>query len=271
MIEIILSTLHLYQNVLHATIRSFRRGWLTILAIVGFAGAMFVAMQLAAPLGIAGGFIIGAANALFVGAFLSLVEQSVKGTRSLAGRDLIDSIGHYFWDVISVGFILWVPLLVLEKAATTSPETGFLAAAVLLLLFILLNPAPEVIYQVRHDSPLDVLKTSYEFVIENWIEWFLPLAVVLAPLGLTFFFTFSRRLGGGAGLNFLQLLSLPFLLLSGWLAQIGVPEGASTVLVLVLTPPLVLFMMFFRGHLFAALQGSSRRQRLFQEGSREQR
>jgi hypothetical protein len=180
-------------------------------------------------------------------------------------------MGQYFWDVMSVGFILWVPLLVLDKAAATNPETAFLAAAVLLLLFILLNPAPEVIYQVRHDSPLDVLKTSYEFVLENWIEWFLPLAIVLAPLGLSFFFSLSHRFGGGAGLNFLELLSLPFLLLSELLARIGVSEGVSALVVFLLTPPAVLLMMFFRGHLFAALQGSSRRQRLFQHSLRDQR
>ena len=145
-----------------------------------------------------------------------------------------------------------------------NPNGPFLAAGIFLLLFILLNPAPEVIYQVRHDSPLDVLRESYEFVIENWIEWFLPLAVALAPLGLSFFFSISGKLGRGAGLDFFQILVLPFTLITAWLSYLGLPSGAGSWLVLVLTPPVAVAMLIFRGHLFAALCGSSRRQRIFQ-------
>jgi hypothetical protein len=138
-----------------------------------------------------------------------------------------------------------------------------------LLLFILLNPAPEVIYQVRHDSPLDVIRESYEFVLENWVEWFLPLAVVIAPLGLSFFFGISGRLGRGAGLDFFQVLVLPFTLLTAWLGYLGLPETVSSGLVLVLTPPVAVAMLMFRGHLFAALHGSSRRQRFFRGQGQE--
>jgi hypothetical protein len=153
--------------------------------------------------------------------------------------------------------------MLLEKATEANPNGAFITAAVFLLLFILLNPAPEVIYLVRHDSALDVLRESYEFVLENWIEWFLPLAIVLAPLGLSLFFTISGRLGRGAGLDFFQMLILPFTVLSAWLDYLGAPRGVSPVLVLVLTPLLAVAMLIFRGHLFAALHGSSRRQRLF--------
>ena len=98
----------------------------------------------------------------------------------------------------------------------------------MLLIFLLLNPAPEIIYQVRHDSPLDVLKTSYEFVLENWIEWFLalghsPAASRPSPVGLTSFFLLSSRVGRGAGLDFSQILILPFTILGGWLGYVGIP------------------------------------------------
>ncbi len=143
-----------------------------------------------------------------------------------------------------------------------NPNGALIVAAIFLLLFILLNPAPEVIYQVRHDSPLDVLRESYEFVLENWIEWFLPLAIVIAPLGLSFFFGLSSRMGRGVGLDFFQVLILPFMLLTAWLGYLGVPPEAGWLLLLV-TPPVAVAMLLFRGHLFAALHGSSRRQRMF--------
>lgn len=259
----LLATWDLYRSALSATMRSFRLGWIVALALVLFLGIMMIATTLAAPLGIAGGFILGAVNALVIGATLFLFELAVKGTRPISLRDIQESFGKYFWDVIGVGFVLWIPLMLLDQGMAANPQGAFLATAVFFLLFVLLNPAPEVIYQLRHDSPLEVMKASYEFVLENWIEWFLPLVVVIGPLGLTFFFTLSARLGRGAGLDFTQLLVLPFTALTAWLAQLGVPEELSTLLVLICTPPLTVLLFLFRGHLFQALQGSSRRQRLY--------
>jgi hypothetical protein len=257
------ATWDLYRSALSATIRSFRLGWIVALALVLFLGIMMIATTIAAPLGIAGGFILGAVNALVIGATLFLFELAVKASRPVSLRDIQESFGKYFWDVIGVGFVLWIPLMLLDQGMAANPQGAFIAAAVFFLLFILLNPAPEVIYQLRHDSPLEVMKTSYEFVLENWIEWFLPLVIVIGPLGLTFFFTLSARLGRGAGLDFMQLLVLPFTALTAWLAQLGMSEEVSALLVLICTPPLTVLMFLFRGHLFQALQGSSRRQRLY--------
>jgi hypothetical protein len=135
-------------------------------------------------------------------------------------------------------------------------------------LFILLNAAPEVIYQIRHDSPLDVFKSSYEFVLEHWIEWFLPFAilvlpVVLSPSGLQAFFDLSSGLGRGAGLNFFQLLLLPFTLVGGWLTYAGLDPDAQWIPLLLLTPLVAMATLLFRGHLFALLRGTTRRQRMF--------
>lgn len=257
------STARLYREAAQSTVRSFVRGWITVIAVVIFSGLMILATMISGPLGIAGGFLLGAVNALLIGATLSLIEQSVKGTRTLQVQDVLGSFGRYFWDVIGVGFVLWVPLLLLDRGMATNPYGGFVATAVLLLLFILLNPAPEVIYQTRHDSPLEVMKASYEFVLENWVEWFLPFALVLAPLGLSFFFSLSGRLGRGAGLDFFQVVIVPFTLLTAWLSYVGLSEDLSTVLVLLMTPPLAVAMLFFRGHLFASLSKSTRRHREF--------
>ena len=262
--EVIRMTLRLYRGAFEATILSMARCWIIAVAVVLFGGLMVVATVVAGNLGIIGGFILGAVNALLIGAMLGLVEEAVLHSRRLGLRDIWDSFGQYFWDVIGVGFVLWLPLLVLDKGMASNPYGPFLGAAIFLLLFILLNPAPEVIYQVRHDSPLDVFRESYEFVLENWIEWFLPLAIVLAPFGLSFFFGLSRQLGQGAGLNFFQFLVLPFTLLKAWLIYLGLPQAAVTVLVWLLTPLAAVAMLIFRGHLFHALHGSSRRQRLFQ-------
>jgi hypothetical protein len=268
MSRILTETLALYRNAFHKTGQSLIRGWMTIIAVVGFGGLLMLASQIASPLGMIGGLLLGAVNALLVGATLSLIEQSISLVRALTFRDILGSIGHYFWDVIGIGFILWLPLMALDLSMQANPYGQLLSYVVFLLLFLLLNPAPEIIYQVRHDSPLQVFKTSYEFVLENWIEWFLPFALVLvpillSPMGSRSFFSLSSRVGRGAGLEFSQLLILPFTILGGWLDYTGIPSPVSWYLGLLLTPPLAVAMLLFRGHLFASLHGVSRRQRRF--------
>ena len=68
-------------------------------------------LRSAGPLGIAGGFMLGAVNALLVGATLRLIEQSLNAARTITIQDVSESFGHYFWDVIGVGFVLWLPTM----------------------------------------------------------------------------------------------------------------------------------------------------------------
>lgn len=262
--DLLTVTLLLYQRALRSTLQSFRRAWIICVAVIMFAACMVAAMLLFGGMGIFGGFALAAVNALVIGATLSLISHAVMGARPLSMQDIWMSFGAHFWDVIGVGFVLWIPMMLLEQGLAANPYGRLLQAAVLLLLFIVLNAVPEVIYQVRHDSPLDVMRESYLFIVENWIEWFLPLAIVLAPAGLSVFFELSGRLGRGAGLDFFQILILPFLILQSWLGYAGVPPQVSTAILVILTPPAAVFILMFRGHLFAALHGSSRRQRLFQ-------
>jgi hypothetical protein len=269
MVELLSATLHLYRQAVQATWRSLVRSWMTVAALMGFALLFLGAARIAALLGgMIGGVVLGLINALLVGAMLRLIEQSLSAVRTIQLTDVTESFGHYFWDVIGVGFVLWLPLMALDMGTQSNPYGGFLSSAVTLLLFILLNAAPEVIYQIRHDSPLDVFKASYEFVLEHWIEWFLPFAIlalpiVVSPGGLQEFFSLSTGVGRGAGLNFLQLLMLPFTLIGGWLSYIGIDPDAQWIFLLLLTPLVTAAALLFRGHLFALLRGSTRRQRMF--------
>ena len=262
--ELVQATLRLYQQAFRATVRSFLRSWMLMVALLVYAVLMVLVTSMASLLGMLGGLLMGAANALLFGATLSLLSDSVLGARQLKWQDIWGSLGEHFWDVIGVGFVLWVPIMLLERGMAFNPNGPFITAAVFLLLFIFLNPAPEVIYQVRHGSPLEVIKESYDFVIENWIEWFLPLAVLVAPLGLLFVHEMTSGIGRGAGLHFFQMLLFPVALLLAWLNYLGLPAIAGPLVIIVLAPPLAVGMMLFRGHLFAALHGTSRRGRIFQ-------
>ncbi|HEY7130350.1 MAG TPA: hypothetical protein VH332_11780 [Nitrospira sp.] len=268
MVNQLTAAFELYRQALRKTWQSLVRGWMIIVAVIAFLFLLLLAQQIAAPLGIAGGFLLGAVNALLVGAILSLIEQGVSYARTITIKDVFDSFGQYFWDVIGVGFVLWIPLMALDIGTQQNANGPLVSYAVMLLLFILLNPAPEVIYQVPHDSPLEVFKRAYEFVLENWIEWFLPMAVLLLPLvaapgGLTSFFLLSHRVGRGAGLDFSQIMIFPVTILGSWLSSIGVAPESAQYLIVFLTPPLAVSILLFRGHLFASLSRSSHRQRQF--------
>jgi hypothetical protein len=268
MVELLSATLQLYRQALQATWRSLMRSWVTVAALIGFALLFVGAARIVGSLGMIGGVLLGLVNALLVGATLRLIEQSLSAARTIQLTDVTESFGHYFWDVIGVGFVLWLPMMALDMGTQANPYGGFFSSAVMLLVFILLNAAPEVIYQIRHDSPLDVFKASYEFVLEHWIEWFLPFAllalpIVLSPSGIQEFFNLSTGIGRGAGLNFFQLLLLPFTLIGGWMSYVGLDPDVQWVFLLLLTPLVATTALLFRGHLFALLRSSTRRQRMF--------
>ena len=257
------ATVRLYHQSLLATLQSFQQSWILIPILLVFALGMIVVTSLVAPLGMVGGLIRGAVNALLIGATLSLTEQAIRGGRRLQWQDIPQSMGQYFWDVISIGFMVWFPLMFLEMGLQANPYKILITTAIFFLMFVLLNPVPEVIYQSRKGSALEVVQESYEFVLENWIEWFLPVAIALAPFGLSFFFQFSSQAGRG-GLNFEHLITLPLSILSQWLSLLGISSNASFFIVLIITPIATVFILLFRGHLFAALHRSTRRQRMFQ-------
>lgn len=258
------ATIRLYHQSLLATFHSFRQSYILIPIVVAFTLILALITSIIAPLGMFGGLILGAMNALIIGSMLSLTEQAIRSTRQLQWRNVPASIGQYFWDVISVGFMVWVPLLFLEMGLQANPYQPLIVTAVFFLMFVLLNPVPEVIYQSRKGSALEIIQESYEFVLENWIEWFLPVAMALAPFGLSFFFQISSQAGRRGGLDFWHLITLPFTVLSQWLSLLGMSSNTSFLIVLIFTPIAAVFILLFRGHLFAALHRSSRRQRMFQ-------
>ncbi len=263
MSEFVQATLQLYRQAGLATWRSLTRSWLLVPAVLLMALLLSVATGVAMSMGMPGGLLLGAANAFVVGAFLGLLELAVLSARRMVWKDLWSVAGRYFRDVITIGFIVWVPLQILALGMQANPYGPVIESAVFLLLFILLNPVPELIYQGRTGASLETLKDSYEFVMENWIEWFLPLAVIFAPWGTSFFLSISSQSGRLPGLDFLQLVWVPFAVLNQWFQYLGVSSDAATILVLLLTPFGTVLMMLFRGHLYQALAGSSRRQRAF--------
>jgi len=204
------------------------RNWPMFAALFVFAGVINAAYFVAPFFGPLGGILLYLVTALCFGAFLGSVEPIVK-TGVATFDDFRSCFGKYFGDVIGVMFALWIFQLVTSMLAA-SPNGLAIAAFSSLLVWVLFNAVPELIY-LGHYSTLELLGESYRFITQNWIEWF-PLNFVLAV---------------GA----MALWHLP----SGGLLLLLLKSAATALF--------VYFTMVVRGLLFLELADTSRRGRIF--------
>ena len=215
--EGLLITLKIYRHVCLRAATLAARNWPVLATIFIYLAILKIAGNLSARLGIAGGFIFSLVFAACLGSFLYLVEMIVR-TYKVSLNDFRNSFGQYLWEVVGVLFIFWI-LGLIAPAILQLPQGEVILLFLRLAIFVLFNAVPELIY-MGHYSPVALLAESYQFIAENWIEWFpatliaaviigviilLPargLAVYLqnAALGLALYFTMIMR-----GLLFLEL------------------------------------------------------------------
>ncbi|MBS2030965.1 MAG: hypothetical protein JST54_23890 [Deltaproteobacteria bacterium] len=215
-----------------------RNVWVLILPVLASI-AFAVLGSLLGALGIVGGFIMGLVECAIFASFLYFLDEVVSRSPTHI-RELLTSVKRYFWPVMNVLFVLWIAQLVLGMVLSGLPNGGVIQMGIALVLFILLNATPEVIYQRRAWNGMDVIMGSVNFIQENWIEWFIP----------------NLAFGAAAVFGVGPLASLLAMALGGFgLVATGVIVGA-----------LLMPVMVFRGHLFRALDGSSSRARRFKYG-----
>jgi hypothetical protein len=211
--------------------RAFRRGavlavrnWPVGLVVVLYGALLGVVRAIAAPLGIAGGFLLYLATVACISSWLSLVAEVIRSGR-VRFRDLPSGFAAYLNDLLTAGFILWGLFFIAQLVL--APFT-FLYIVFLLATVVFLNALPELIYLGRH-APGQILVESYRFIGENWIEWF-PANFLL-----------------GVCIAAARLL----------------PDGPYDMIVEPATGIVLYFAMIVRGLLFLELASSSRRAREF--------
>ncbi|MBN1337547.1 MAG: hypothetical protein JXB39_16460 [Deltaproteobacteria bacterium] len=243
----IAGTLRIWWDAAREAVRTLgRTGWafvalLVLSALLGGVGAF------SGRLGIAGGFLYGMAAALVAGAYLSLLGVGVLHRRKVRLVDVKDAFGQHFWDVISVLFVFWVATLILGLTRSDIVVTVAIFAA-----WIAFNPAPEVVYQGSSRS-LALLVDAGRFVLDNWVEWYLPQVVLGAGLWL---------LAPHLSLQSHAALFGPFFGFVQAAQALGAAPGFLGGLVeALLLVGGVHVVMVFRGELYRALAHSSRRTR----------
>ena len=229
----LVATMRLYGSVTRRAARVAVTNWPVGLSVFVYLAAMSITVPFAMMLGLLGGFIVGLVWAACIASFLFLVERLVRHGRVALG-ELPASFTPYLSDVIGVMFVLWMARMLLAMALMTNPQGLLITLVVQLFIFVFFNAVPELIY-LGHHSSLELLGESYQFISDNWIEWFPPTLL--------------------AGVVLAGLMQLPL-------------GGAAVVLKWALVGLFVYFVMVLRGFLFEELQGSTRRSRAFRYRSR---
>lgn len=225
----------MYANAFWRSWECAARNWVVSFAPVAYGIILAVIASLVAPLGIVGALLFSLASQACVSSGLFMIKNMVESNKA-DFNDFLNGFTVFLWELLGIAFILWIPLRVLSMGLATAPNGALIYFLVKLALYILLNPVPEFIYQTRA-SGLGLISASYNFIVENWIEWLIPNIVLFA-----------------LGYLLLELLE-PLLF--------GLPGFVALFLYAFIAGLALTYFMIFRGFLFAQLHGTTRRSRLY--------
>ena len=234
------ATLWLYAMALRRSWESLRKNWVVSLAPWAYAALLSIVAFVVAPLGIIGGLVLGVATQACISSGLYLIKNIVESGRADI-KDFTNGFTVYLWELLGIAFMIWIPMRVLAMALASSPNGGLIFALVQIVLYILLNPLPELVYQTR-SSGVALISESYNFIVENWLEWFLP-NIVLTVAGYLILQVFAAITTGLPGV------------VQVFITAVGIGLYLS-------------YFMIVRGFLFAELYGSTRRSRAYRYKAR---
>jgi hypothetical protein len=233
-------TFWLYITALSKSWDCLRKNWVVSFAPVVYGIILTVAGIVAAPLGIVGGLIYSLVSSACASSGLYLVKNLVESGKTDI-NDFLNGFLVYLGDLLTFFFILWLPMWAAANGLAGVPNGWLIYLLLRLGLFVLLNAVPEMIYQGRA-SGLELIGASYNFIVENWIEWLVPNLILFA-----------------AGYFFLDYFeSLLF----------GLPVFVQLFLSALVLGLLLAFFMIFRGFLFSQLHGTTRRTRIYRYDAR---
>lgn len=238
--QIFQATLWLYARALKRSLECVRKNWIVSFAPVAYGIILTVVLSLVAPLGIIGGLLFSIASQACASSGLYLIKNMVESGKA-DFNDFLNGFTVYIWELITIAFILWIPMRLLAEVLAASPNGALIYLLIKLALYILLNAVPELIYQTR-TSGIELISGSYNFIVENWLEWLIP-NILLALAGY-----------------YLLEASAPFLF--------GLPGFLSLFVYSFLIGLGLVYLMTFRGFLFADLHGTTRRSRIYRYRAR---
>ena len=171
--------LSLYHAALKKSFEHLVRNWLLLPLSVAAYLVYQLALAFLAPLGFGGGLLLGLVSLLLLTLYYGWLRAAANNERLRRGAILTFDY-PLFSAILSVAFLLF-PLSLIVHALIQSNDMVAFGMCLNLAIIILFNPVPEMVYRGEREG-LEALAESYRFVLENWLEWFIPLVVVGTPI-----------------------------------------------------------------------------------------
>lgn len=232
------------------------RNWCMLIGSVLSFLIFAVTASFLVQLGLVGGFIAGLLHIALLTLYFGWMRALVRRER-LRWQDLLEFDTPLFFGIISIAFILFI-LELLLSTLVHGLEANYILLLVNLVIFLAFNPVPEAIY-LQNEQSIDGFRVAFDFTKDNWIEWFIPLSLLMTPWLLVSWQDALVSLSGEDVL-FPALLLLQSAMNAGtWLFGSSIGLWPLVALAIIVAN----WFMVFRGHLFEELNKGSRRQRLF--------
>lgn len=236
-----------YTNLsaLRNTSKSLMKNWLFIFTGLFYTIATIFLYSIIQYFGILAGIVLLITTSATISNYIYLLEGIITRNR-ITLQDFKDGFTIYLRKVWGLLFMFWVGRMAFDLLI--QPILGQFIDPIgvemigLFLAFVILNPIPEILYQ-KHYNPWESITYSFEFVKDNWIEWFIPNAIFL---GLIYLVT-GQILAG----------------IINFYIPINVLFSSGGIILYLLGQVIFTFMMIYRGYLFNTLSTSNRRKRLF--------
>ena len=243
-LNILRDILDINQKLVPKTFKSILKNWSILLAGFVYSAILIILWQVAHMFWILAGIVITLVQSALISNYLYLIENIIQGQK-ISIDEFKNGFKIYIFKIYGIMIVIWFvnygASLFLGPIINIRIGVVSLLFLIKLVAFLLLNPLPEVIYQKYYHIG-ETFRYSYDFIKENWIEWFVPNFI----LGLLFYTVF----GGGLALRmFLGGMDIQFTV-----RGLSIYLGAQFLLA---------FTMIYRGLLFEILSSTSRRKRMF--------
>jgi len=119
--QILQVTLWLYATALKRSLECVSKNWVVSFAPVVYGIGLSVVGTLVAPFGMIGGLLYSLASAGCASSALFLIKNMVESGKTDV-RDFLNGFTVYIWEVITIGFILWIPTWALATSLASLPN-----------------------------------------------------------------------------------------------------------------------------------------------------
>src|SRR6516164_10133693 len=137
--------LRIYADAFRQALTGIRKNAWTVLLPIALLYANNLASGLVLSIPYLGQFLVWIVGAAALSCYLYFVGEVVAKSR-VKLDEFGRSIGAYFWSIANLFFVLWVATLVIRLLVPPAQQ-GVFGQLLFLAAVILLNAAPEVIYQ----------------------------------------------------------------------------------------------------------------------------